>query len=94
MKQANVSELKNQLSRYLDYVRQGETVIVLDRKIPVAELRPISQETATGKLALLERKGVIRRHTGRLPQKFFTEPLGGKRARVLKALLEEREKGM
>jgi len=34
--------LKNQLSRYLRHVREtGETVTVLDRDTPVAELRPI-----------------------------------------------------
>jgi len=93
MKQAKVSELKNQLSRYLDYVRHGETVLVLDRKIPVAELRPVSEKTPTGKLAALERKGVIRLGRGRLPKKFFRESLGGRQAGVLKALLEEREEG-
>jgi antitoxin (DNA-binding transcriptional repressor) of toxin-antitoxin stability system len=93
MKQARVSELKNQLSRYLDYVRHGETVLVLDRKTPVAELRPVSGSAPTGRLAALERKGVVRRGTGRLPKKFFKETLGGKRAGVLTALLEEREQG-
>lgn len=93
MKQAKVSDLKNQLSRYLDYVRHGETVLVLDRKIPVAELRPVSEKASTGKLAALERKGVIRRGRGRLPKKFFKETLGGMRAGVLKALLEERKEG-
>jgi antitoxin (DNA-binding transcriptional repressor) of toxin-antitoxin stability system len=91
MKQAQVSDLKNQLSRYLDYVRQGETVLVFDRKIPVAELRPVSDKASSGKLAALERKGVIRRGRGRLPQRFFQEPLGGLRAGVLQALLAERE---
>ncbi len=94
MKRANVSALKNQLSRYLDCVRNGETVLVLDRKIPVAELRPVSQNGPTGKLATLERKGIIRRGRGRLPRKFFKGILGGMRAGVLKALLEEREQGL
>ena len=92
MKQARVSDLKNQLSRYLDYVRHGETVLVLDRKIPVAELRPVSQEAAPGKLGALERKGIICRGNTRLPNKFFKQALGGRRAGVLKALLDERER--
>jgi hypothetical protein len=58
-----------------------------------AELRPVSEKASTGKLAALERKGVIRRGSARLPQRFFREPLGGMRAGVLKALLEEREEG-
>lgn len=93
MKQARVSDLKNQLSRYLDYVRHGETVLVVDRNIPVAELRPLSEESSRGKLAALERKGIIRRGQNRLPKKFLKDVLGGKRAGVLKALLEEREQG-
>ena len=88
-----MSDLKNQLSRYLDYVRHGETVLVLDRKTPVAELRPVTEKTPNGRLAALERKGIIRRGSGRLPKNFFREALGGRRARVLEALLEEREKG-
>lgn len=93
MKQAKVSDLKNQFSRYLDYVRHGETVLVFDRKIPVAELRPISQDTPAGKIGALERKGIIRRGNSHLPKKFFKENLGGMRAGVLKALLDERKRG-
>ncbi|MGE9295574.1 MAG: type II toxin-antitoxin system Phd/YefM family antitoxin [Puniceicoccales bacterium] len=37
--------LKNQLSRYLRHVREtGETVTVLDRDTPVAELRPVREQ--------------------------------------------------
>ena len=93
VKRAQISDLKNQLSRYLDYVRHGETVLVFDRQVPVAELRPVSEKVPLGKLAALERKGVIRRGSGSLPQRFFMQPLGGRRAGVLQALLEEREQG-
>jgi len=93
MKRASVSELKNQLSRYLDYVRHGETVMVLDRKVPVAELRPISNADPKSKLVSLERKGLIRRGSGRVPASFFSRTLGGKKAGTLDALLEERAKG-
>ena len=31
MKKAKIAELKNHLSRYLDHVRSGESVLVLDR---------------------------------------------------------------
>jgi antitoxin (DNA-binding transcriptional repressor) of toxin-antitoxin stability system len=93
MKHASVSELKNQLSRYLDYVRAGETVLVLDRKVPVAELRPVPSSKTRNKLVSLERKGLVRQGSGRLPASFFVRSLGGKRARTLDALVEEREKG-
>ena len=93
MKQAKVSDLKNQLSRYLDYVRNGETVLVLDRNIPVAELRPVSEKISNGRIAALERKGIIRRGSGRLPTGFLKKIPAGKPAGVLAALLDEREKG-
>jgi antitoxin (DNA-binding transcriptional repressor) of toxin-antitoxin stability system len=93
MKKARVSDLKNQMSRYLDYVKHGETVLVLDRKVPVAELKPVTGRSSNGNLVALERKGIIRIGSGRVPEKFFKEKLGGRRARVLDALLEDRKKG-
>lgn len=93
MKKASVSDLKNQISRYLDYVKHGETVLVLDRNVPVAELKPVTVKSSSGKLIALERKGVIRLGSGEIPEKFFKEKLSGKRARILDALLQEREKG-
>jgi antitoxin (DNA-binding transcriptional repressor) of toxin-antitoxin stability system len=93
MKQAKVSDLKNQLSRYLDYVRNGETVLVLDRKVPVAELRPVSAKTSNGRIAALERKGIIRRGRGQFSAKFLKSLPAGNPAGVVAALLDEREKG-
>jgi antitoxin (DNA-binding transcriptional repressor) of toxin-antitoxin stability system len=91
MKKANVSDLKNQISRYLDYVKHGETVLVLDRRVPVAELKPVNGKSSSGKLLALERKGIIRLGSGKISEKFFKEKLGGKRAKILGALLEERK---
>ena len=34
-----VRELKNRLSHYLQIARKGETVVVLDRNTPIAEIR-------------------------------------------------------
>jgi antitoxin (DNA-binding transcriptional repressor) of toxin-antitoxin stability system len=36
MKKAKVGELRNGLSRYLDYVRAGGSVVVYDRDTPIA----------------------------------------------------------
>lgn len=93
MKKTSVSELKNQISRYLDYVKHGETVLVLDRSVPVAELKPVTGKSSSKKLVALERKGVIRLGGGKIPEKFFKEKLSGKHARILDALLQERQKG-
>jgi len=41
MKQTNVSGLKARLSEYLAAVRNGETIVVHDRRTPIARLVPI-----------------------------------------------------
>ena len=43
MKEVMVSQLKAKLSSYLSAVRKGETVIVRDRRTPIAKLVPYSQ---------------------------------------------------
>jgi len=40
MRTANIGTLKNQLSAYIKYVRNGEEVIVCDRNVPVARILP------------------------------------------------------
>ncbi len=40
MIEVGVRELKNSLSSYLRRVRQGETVVVTDRGVPVARMIP------------------------------------------------------
>jgi prevent-host-death family protein len=44
IKKVNVHEAKANLSRYLDRVEQGDTVIICRRNVPVAELRPVVGE--------------------------------------------------
>jgi prevent-host-death family protein len=53
-----VRELKNNLSRYLGRVQDGEEVIVTDRGKPVARLTTIDR--STDRLAELTRAGVVR----------------------------------
>ena len=70
-------ELKTRLGRYLNRVRRGETIVVTDRREPVAELRPIGDSrdpaaarlarlAATGGLTLPTRKGLVRVEAARL----------------------------
>lgn len=42
MQKASISETKNNLSRLLDAVRQGESVMIFDRDMPVAVIEPIA----------------------------------------------------
>lgn len=39
----NIHDAKTHLSRYLAKVAAGETVLVCNRNVPVAELRPVPQ---------------------------------------------------
>jgi prevent-host-death family protein len=52
MKTANVTTLRTHLSRILDAVRRGEEVEILDRKVPIARLVPITPGTESGKSQL------------------------------------------
>jgi len=46
MKQVRIADLKARLSQYLRAVRGGETIAVLDRDTPVAQLVHIRRESA------------------------------------------------
>jgi prevent-host-death family protein len=41
MVKVNVQEAKTNLSKYLDRVERGETVVLCRRNVPIAELRPV-----------------------------------------------------
>lgn len=96
VKRAMVSELKNNLSRYLAYVKRGGVVRVFDRDRAVAELVPVGRAVESGTAELdavlgdLERKGIVRRGSGDLPADFLTRPLPRPRRSVVAALLDER----
>jgi prevent-host-death family protein len=97
MKRAGVAELKNHLSRYLDHVRAGGSVLVVDRDQPVARIVPLARPGRARKgvderLRRLERQGLIRRGTGGLPVWLGRRP-HRVRGGVVGALLEERESG-
>ena len=95
MKTAAVSELKARLSEYLKKVKAEEEVLITDRGNPVARLLPISRaRTARETMVSMEKRGIIRLRTGKLPKDFWTMPRGeDSKGLVLRALLEEREGG-
>jgi antitoxin (DNA-binding transcriptional repressor) of toxin-antitoxin stability system len=98
MKVANLARVKDDLSRYVDYVKRGGRVRILVRGVPAAELVPV---TAAGKsddeaeLRELERRGVIRRGTGGVPPEILRP--GPKLKRGSKSMadivLDERKSG-
>ena len=46
MRQVRIAELKARLSEYLRSVRRGETIAVLDRDTPVAQIVPVRDRAA------------------------------------------------
>src|SRR3989442_1226313 len=48
---ASISEAKNRLSALIDHVRAGDTVVIVDRGIPVARLEPRGDLAGGGALA-------------------------------------------
>jgi len=95
MKIAAVSKLKAYLSEYLNQVKAGNEVLITDRGKPVARLVPISRKKAAKEsLTRMEKQGLIKLGSGRLPKDFWNMPRAeDPQGLVLKALLQEREEG-
>lgn len=94
MSVVKVSDLKNRLSHYLRMVRRGESVLISDRDRVIARIEPAGDlanaDTDDARwLDELERRGVIRRGSGKLPRSWLGERPQVK-ADVIGALLEER----
>jgi prevent-host-death family protein len=60
---ASITDAKNRLSALLDRVRHGESVLIVDRGVPIALVSPVTGPGAgadRARLARLERQGVLR----------------------------------
>ena len=93
MKKVSISELKNQLSAYLQSVRGGETVVVYDRSRPVARIDRVADEDDEDRVVQLQRTGQLAPPVDPLPLDMLRSPAPRASASVLDALLEEREEG-
>jgi len=94
MKRATLTETKNNLSALVDQVRHGETILILDRGRPVAKLESVmtKDSASEGRLARLERQGIVRISTN-APAGYLLEeppPRPKEGASVVAALLDER----
>jgi prevent-host-death family protein len=63
----NIADVKANLSRYLERVESGESIIICRRNVPIAEIRPIAKLPEKPRPIGIDRGMVI-------PQSFF-EPL-------------------
>jgi len=97
MRVATITEAKNGLSALIDHVRGGESVLIVDRGIPVARLESAvsSDLDADGRIARLERAGAVRAARTPPPTELLSRmpPSARRGASGVNALLEERRAG-
>lgn len=100
MKTANVADLKNRLSAYLQLVREGEEVIVKDRNQPIARITPYNVSGASESERRLVARGALKppeeetTNWDEFLDEYFTRP-GAKISQqaIVRAVIDEREKG-
>jgi prevent-host-death family protein len=99
MNRANISYARNHLSELIARVKDGESILIVDRQQPVARLEPVAGPAADALSwqAGLVRRGLIRPGRGPLDAKALRaipmpSPRGG--GDLLAALLAEREAGL
>ncbi len=95
MTKAAISTLKARLSGFLARVKAGEEILITERDVPIARIVPIRAPGGDlRELRDLERQGLIRLGSGKLPKGFWKlrRPRDPE-ARVRKAVAEEREGG-
>ena len=84
MKHVRIADLKSHLSEYLRAVRRGETISVLDRDTPVAQIVPLRERKALR----VRKPAPGAPPPNRVP---LPKPLTNK-TDVVKLLLEERQR--
>lgn len=98
MKRVSITVAKNHLSRLLEEVKSGTTILILDRNKPVARLEPVAADRTTNddRVATLVQQGLATAPRRRLDvaaflsRKMIRLPAG---ASAVGALLSEREQG-
>ena len=98
MKNVDITELKKNLSRYLERVKRGESILVFNGNQPVAQIMPLQKgprriTSDATRLDRLERKGVIRRGNGESARWLVKRRLVKVPGSVLQDLLDERRSG-
>lgn len=93
MKIASVTELKNDLSAYLNGVVMGrEPVLVTDRRRPVAVLQPLSGDSWDERMAGLVAAGIVAPPEKALRVRdFLKTPRGKSKFPLTRAVIEDRD---
>lgn len=96
MKKASITETKNNLSRLIEEVKSGNSILITDRKIPVARLEPVHERGMRDfeRARILVREGLASGPRHSLDLECFLSRkkamLTGRKSAV-RALVEERE---
>jgi prevent-host-death family protein len=100
MKTVNVAELKNRLSTYLQFVREGEEVIIKDRNRPVARISRFDTSGLSETERRLVASGALKLPEEDTPNwdEFWDEYFSRPGARIsqkalIRAVIEERKEG-
>jgi antitoxin (DNA-binding transcriptional repressor) of toxin-antitoxin stability system len=97
MKKASITEAKNNLSKLIDGLASGTSVLIVDRGRPVARLEAVTSGVAPddGRLARLVRAGIVRAASRKPARSVLSTPPPQARrgASALSALLDERREG-
>ena len=92
-----ITEAKNGLSALIDRCSRARRIVILERGRPVARLEPVAGHVdATGRLARLERAGVVRIGEAAPPLELLRQPapeLAPGASAAVAALLDERRSG-
>jgi prevent-host-death family protein len=96
-----VTEAKNRLSALLDRVRHGETVLIEDRGVAVAQLSPVARGDRgdpgvdADRLARLERSGILRPPQSPKPSAILLgrPPRAGRPHALSRSVADERASG-
>lgn len=96
MRSVNVAKLKNQLSKYLSFAKQGEEIVVRDRNLPIAKLVPFVPENADEQELLLVAQGKMRLPEVQLDLKQLLKIPTGKVSgnKAVEALLADRDEDL
>lgn len=96
MERASISITKNKLSAFIKRVKAGETVIIEDRGVPVAQLQPLtSTDQSEGRALRLQQAGLARLPLEKISTEILNTPPPKPKNNVSASsvLLEERRSG-
>ena len=93
MATVTITQAKTHLSSLIKKVRHGESILILDRNIPVARLEPLdgTEPGQDPRITKLIREGVIKPAKKKLPKDFWTRPRPKLKGSVVETLLKMRE---